>query len=192
MTGSESSLHLLLMAILDMCLQLILPIATLILTFSNRAMIEAHSRLMLFSVTLHIRATREGLVAGGTGRASSTDHVAMMCRRMWDCAAEVSIGGHVHGWSDGLGNALTLEPTWIDSLVLSPPSCIESADTQIILAKAFFDLRGIGKMSLNVGVEGVQSSFGEGCVAAWEEADVCVISMMAKDTTTRPITGFRR
>ena len=85
------------MAILDMRLQLILPIATLILTSHNRAMVDAHSRLMLLCVTLHIRATREGLVAGGTDRASSTDDVAMMCRRMQDCAAEVSIGCHVHG-----------------------------------------------------------------------------------------------
>ena len=162
------------MAILDMCLQFILSIATLILTSPNRAMIDAHSRLMLLSMTLHIRATREGFVAGGTGRASSTDHIAMVCRRMWDCAAEVSIVGHIHGWSDGLGNALTLEPTWVDSLVLSPPSRIESADARIILDKGFLDLRGISKMSLNVGVEGGQSSFGEGCVATWEEADICV------------------
>ena len=155
------------MAILDMRLQLILPIATLILTSFNGAMIDAHGRLMLLSVTLHITVTREGLVAGGTGRASSTDDVAMMCRRMRDCAAEVSIGGHVHGWSDGLGNALTLELTWVDSLVLSPPSRIESADAQIIVDQGFLDL-GVGKMGLIVGVEGVQSSFGEGCVAGRE------------------------
>ena len=144
------------MAILDMCLQLILPVATLVLTSPNRAMIDAHSRLMLLSVTLHIRATREGLVASGTGRASSTDDVAMMCRRMRDCAAEVSIGGHIDGRSDGLSNALIVEPTWVDSLVLSPPSCIESADAQIIVGKGFLDLGGFGRMSLDVGVEGVQ------------------------------------
>ena len=144
------------MTVLDMRLQLVLPIATLILTSLNRAMIDAHSRLMLLGVTLHIRATREGLVAGGTGRASATDDVAMMCHRVRDCAAEVSIGVHVHGWSDGVGNALTLEPTWVDSLVLSPPSRIESADARIILEKGILDLGGDGKMSLNVGVEGGQ------------------------------------
>ena len=128
------------MAILDMRLQLILPVATLVLTSPNRAMIDAHSRLMLLSVTLHIRATREGLVAGGTGRASSTDDVAMMCRRMRDCAAEVSIGGHIHGWSDGLGNALMLDPAWVDSLVLSLQRRIESADALIIVDKGFLDL----------------------------------------------------
>ena len=144
------------MAILDMRLQPILPIATLILTSPNRAMIDAHGRLMLLSVTLHIRATREGLVAGGTDRAGSTDHVGMLCRRMRDCVAEISIGGQVHGWSDGLRNALTLEPLWVDSLVLSPPSGIESADAQIILGKGFLGLGGFGKMSLNVGVEGIQ------------------------------------
>ena len=105
---------------------------------------------MLLSVTLHISATREGLVAGDTDRASSTDHVATICRCVRDCAAEVSIGGHIHGWGNGLGNALTLEPTWVDSH-------IESADVQIILlGKSSVDLGEIGKMSLNVGVEGVQ------------------------------------
>ena len=156
MTVSKSSLHLLLMAIFDMRLQLILPVATLILTSNNRAIIDAHGRLMLLCVTLHIRATREGLVAGAAGRASSTDHVAMICRRMRDCTAEVSIGGHVRGWSDGLCNALILEAMWVDSLVLSPPSRIESADAQILLGKGFLGLGGFGKMSLNVGVEGVQ------------------------------------
>ena len=143
------SLHLLLMAILDMRLQLILPIATPILTSPNRAMIFAHSRLMLLSVTLHIRASREGLVAGGTGKARSTNRVAMMCRRLRECAAEISIGCHVHAWSDGLGNALTMEPTWTDSLNL--PSRTE---TRIIMVKG--DLGEFGEMSLNVGVEGVQ------------------------------------
>ena len=139
-----------------MRLQLILPVATLVLTSLNRAMIDAHSRLMLLSVTLHIRATREGLVAGGTGRASSTDDVAMMYRRMRDCAPEVSIGGYIHGCSVGSSIALTVEPTWVDSLVLSPPSRTESADARIILDKGFLDLGGLGKMSLNVGVEGIQ------------------------------------
>ena len=146
-------LHHLLMAILDMRLQLILPIATLILTPPNRAMVDAHSRLMLLSMTLHIRASREGLVAGSTGKASSTDHVAMMCRRMRDGVAEVSIGGHVHGWSDGLGRVLTMEPTWADNLILSHPSHIESSNARIIMVKG--DLGGFGEMSLHVGVEGV-------------------------------------
>ena len=119
-------------------------------------MIDAHSRLMLLSVTLHIRATREGLAAGAAGRASSTDDVAMTWRCMRDCAAEVSIGGNVHSWSDGLSNALTLEPSWVDSLVLSPPSRTESVDDRIILDRGFLDLGGLGKMSLNVGVEGVE------------------------------------
>ena len=144
------------MAILDMRLQLILPVATLVLTSPNRAMIDAHSRLVLPSMTFHIRATREGLVAGAAGRASSTDDVAMMYRRMRDCAAEVPFGGHVHGWSDGLSNALNLESTWVDSLVPIPLSHIESADVRIIADNGFLDLRGLGKMSLNVGVEGVQ------------------------------------
>ena len=116
-------------------------------------MIDAHSRLMLLGVTLHIRATREGFVAGSTGRASSTDDVAAMCRRIRDCAAEVSIGLHIHGWSD---RVLILEPRWVDSLVLGPSNRIESADAQIIVDKGFLDLGGFGKMSLNVGVEGVQ------------------------------------
>ena len=149
----ELSLHLLLMAILDMRLQLILPIATAILTSPNRAMIDAHSRLMLLTVTLHIRATREGLVAAGTRIASSTNHVAMVCRRMRDGVAEVSIGGHVHAWIDGLGIALTMEPTWADSIVFSLPSSIKSAETRITMVKG--DLGGFGEMSLNVGVEGV-------------------------------------
>ena len=119
-------------------------------------MVDAHSRLMFLRVTLHIRATREGLVASGTGRASSTDDVAMMCRRMRDCAAKVFIDGHIHGWSDGLGNALTLEPTWVDSLVLSPSDPLESSDARIVVDKGFLDLVGLGKMSLDVGVEGVQ------------------------------------
>ncbi len=144
------------MAIFDMRLQFVLPVATPIITSPNRAMINAHSRLMLLGVTLHIRATREGLIAGGTDRASSTDHVATMCCCMRDCAAMVSIGGHVHGWSDGLGNALTLQPTWVNSVVPSTPSCIESANRKIILGKGSLDLGGTSKMSLNVGVEGVQ------------------------------------
>ena len=148
------SLHHLLMAILDMRLQLILPIATAILTSPNRAMVDAHSRLMLLSVTLHIRASREGLAAGGTGKASSTNRVAMMCRRMRVCVTEDSIGGHVHGWTDRLGNAMTMEPTWAGNLVLSHPSRIESSDARIIMVKG--DLGGFGEMSLNVGVEGVQ------------------------------------
>ena len=156
------------MAILDMRLQLILPVATLVLTSRNRAMIDAHSRLMLLSVTLHIRASREGLVAGDTGRARSTDDVAMICRRMRDCAAKLFIGGHSHGWSDGLGNALTLEPTWVDSLVLSPSGPLESTNARIIVDKGFLDLVGLGKMRLNVGVEVVQESFVEGRVAAGE------------------------
>ena len=133
------------MAILDMRLQLILPIATTVLTSPNRAMIDAHSRLMLLSVTLHIRASREGLGAGGAGKASPTDRVAMMCRRRRDCAAEVSIRGHVHRWTNGLGNALTMEPMWADS---------ECSETRITMVKG--DLGGFGEMSLNVGVEGVQ------------------------------------
>ena len=68
----------------------------------------------------------------------------------------VSIGGNVYGWSDGLSNALTLEPTWFDSLVRNPPSRTESADARIIADKGFLDLGGFGEMSLNVGVEGVQ------------------------------------
>ena len=142
------------MAILDMRLQLILPIATAILTSPNRAMIDAHNRLMLLSVTLHIRASREGLVAGGTGKASSTNRVAMMCRRMQDGVAEVSVGGHVHSWSDDLGNALPLGPIWVDSLVLNLPSRIENSAARIIMVKG--DLGGFGEMSLNVVVEGVQ------------------------------------
>ena len=70
------------MAILDMRLQLILPVATFILTSLNRAMIDAHSRLMFLSMTLHIGATRKRLVAGAADRASSTDDVAMMYRHM--------------------------------------------------------------------------------------------------------------
>jgi len=151
------------MAILDMCLQFLFPVATLILTSPNRAMIDAHGRLMLLGVTLHIRATREGLVAGAAGRASSTDDVAIICRHMRKCAADVSIGG-----SGGLSNALTLEPTWVDSPVLSPLSRIESDDADIIVDKGFLDLEGLGKMSLNVGVEGVQESLVEECVAAGE------------------------
>ena len=164
--AQNQSLHLLLMAILDMRLQLILPVATLVLTSLNRAMIDAHSRLMFPGVTLHIGATSEGLVAGAAGRASSTHNVAMMWRRMRDCVAEFSIGGYAYGWSDGLSNVLILEPTWTDSLVLSPPSRIESANARIIADKGFLDIRGLGKMSLNVGVEGVQWCFVEGSVAA--------------------------
>lgn len=156
--------HHLLMAILDMRLQLILPIATAILTSANRAVIDAHSRLMLLCVTLHIRTSREGLVAGSTGKASSADLVAMMCRRIRDCAAEVSIGGHVQAWSDGLGNTLTMEPMWADSLVLSPSSRVESSETRITMVRG--DLGGLGEMSLHVGVEGVQLVFVEPCVAA--------------------------
>lgn len=147
------SLHHLLMAILDMRLQFILPIATSILTSPNRAIIDAHSRLMLLSVTLHIRTSREGLVACGAGRASSTNRVAM-CRSLRKCAAGMSIGGHVHCWTNGLGNALTMEPTWADSIVLSLPSGIESSETRITMAKG--DLGGFGEMSLNVSVEGVK------------------------------------
>lgn len=154
MIGSNKALHLLLMAILDMRLQLVLPVATAILTSSNRAMIDAHSRLMLLSVTLHIRASREGLGAVGAGKASSTDRVAMMCRRRRYCAAEVSIRVHVHCWTDGLGNALTVKPMWADSIVLSLSSRIESSETRITMAKG--DLGGFGEMSLNVGAEGVQ------------------------------------
>ena len=142
------------MTILDMRLQLILPIATAILTSLNRAMIFAHSRLMLLSVTLHIRASREGPIACNAGRAGSTDPVDMMCRRVRDGVAEVSIGGHVRGWSDGLGNALTMKPTWADSLVLSHPSRIESSDGWIIVVQG--DVGGFGEMSLDVSVEGVQ------------------------------------
>ena len=142
------------MAILDMRLQLILPVATMIITSPNRAMVDAHSRLMLLSVTLHIRASREGLGAGGTGKASPTDRVAMMCRRRRHCVTEVSIRGHVYGWTDGLGNALTMEPMWADSIVLSLPSRIESSETRITMVEG--DLGGFGEMSLNVGVEGVQ------------------------------------
>ena len=146
-----------------MRLQLILPIATAILTPPDRAMIDAHSMLMLLSMTLHIRASREGLIAGVTGIASSTDHVAMMCRRMRDRVAEVSIGGHVHAWIDGLGYTLTMEPTWADSLVLSPLSRVEISETRITMVKC--DLGGLGEMSLHVSVEGVQLFFVEACVA---------------------------
>ena len=142
------------MAVLDMRLQLILPIATTIITSPNRAMIDAHSRLMLLSVTLHIRTSREGLGAGGTGKASSTDRIAMMCRRMRVCVAEISNGGHVRGRTDGLGNALTMEPTWADSVILSLPSRIESPKAQIVMVEG--DLGGLREMSLNVGDEGVQ------------------------------------
>ena len=142
------------MAILDMRLQLILPIATTIITSPNRAMIDAHSRLVLLSVTLHIRTSREGLGAGGAGKASSTDRITMMCRRMRVCVTEVSIRGHVRGGTDGLGNALTMEPMWADSVILILPSRIESPQAQIIMVKG--DLGGLGEMSLNVGVEGAQ------------------------------------
>ena len=94
---------------------------------------------MLLSVTLHVGASREGLIAGGTGKASSTNRVAMMCRRLRECAAGISIGGHVHGW--------------INSVFLGHPDRIESSDGRIIVVKG--DLGGFGEMCLNVGVEGV-------------------------------------
>ena len=45
---------------------------------------------------------------------------------------------------------------WVDSLVLSLPSRIGSANARIIADRGFPNLGGLGKMSFNVGVEGVQ------------------------------------
>ena len=52
-----------LVAVLDMSLQLVLLIAALVVTSLNKAVRDAHVGLMLFSVTLEIRATGKRLIA---------------------------------------------------------------------------------------------------------------------------------